>query len=340
MEPQGTGSSGSSEQGTKETKEESGNREQAGDAGAAANAAPETTAPPAPIAAPVEAAAPIAPAAAAPVTLAPETAGYRAPPATISDALPVVEGGEADREMRRISRRSFLWAGVAVVGVLGGRHWLNTRRQESGIPWPLRRTLEINEQITRDYFRTARLSPTFPRAMASEPKQNGDYGLDGDVAPDWKLSLAGLPDADEPLKITLEDLKKLPKTEIVTELKCIEGWSKIVHWAGVRFTDVIAHYWPVADHPLSEMPQYVAMETPDGAYYVGLDRESAMHPQTLLCYEMNGAALAPEHGAPLRLAIPVKYGIKNIKRIGTIRLTDARPKDYWAEQGYDWYAGH
>jgi DMSO/TMAO reductase YedYZ molybdopterin-dependent catalytic subunit len=55
---------------------------------------------------------------------------------------------------------------------------------------------------------------------------------------------------------------------------------------------------------------------------------------------MNGAPLPLLHGAPLRLAIPVKYGIKNIKRIGTIRYTTVRPADFWAERGYDWYAGH
>ena len=54
---------------------------------------------------------------------------------------------------------------------------------------------------------------------------------------------------------------------------------------------------------------------------------------------MNGEALTAEHGAPLRLVIPVKYGIKNIKMIGTIRFTDQRPADYWARRGYDWYAG-
>lgn len=81
------------------------------------------------------------------------------------------------------------------------------------------------------------------------------------------------------------------------------------------------------------------MRTPDAQYYVGLDAKSAMHPQTLLCYERNGQPLEDEHGAPLRLVIPVKYGIKNIKRIGSIRYTDLRPKDYWAEQGYDWFAG-
>ena len=91
---------------------------------------------------------------------------------------------------------------------------------------------------------------------------------------------------------------------------------------------------------ISDLFRYVMLSTPDGAYYVGLDIESALHPQTLLCYEMNGQPLTRGHGAPLRLAIPVKYGIKNIKRIGTIRFTDERPADYWAERGYDWYAGH
>ena len=67
--------------------------------------------------------------------------------------------------------------------------------------------------------------------------------------------------------------------------------------------------------------------------------KSALHPQTLLAYEQNGKPLAEEHGAPLRLVIPVKYGIKNIKRIGKIEYTNERPADYWAEEGYDWFAG-
>jgi DMSO/TMAO reductase YedYZ molybdopterin-dependent catalytic subunit len=67
--------------------------------------------------------------------------------------------------------------------------------------------------------------------------------------------------------------------------------------------------------------------------------KSALHPQTLLAWELNGQPLAPEHGAPLRLVIPIKYGVKSIKKIGSIRLTDKRPADYWAENGYDWFAG-
>ena len=76
-----------------------------------------------------------------------------------------------------------------------------------------------------------------------------------------------------------------------------------------------------------------------GQYYVGLDIESALHPQTLLCYEMNGLPLTLAHGAPLRLFTPVKYGIKSIKRIGTIRFTNQRPRDYWAETGLQLVCG-
>ena len=85
--------------------------------------------------------------------------------------------------------------------------------------------------------------------------------------------------------------------------------------------------------------QYVALETPDRGYYVSIDMESMLHPQTLLSYEMNGAPLSIENGAPLRLIIPIKYGIKSIKRVGKIYFSDTRPPDYWAERGYDWYSG-
>jgi DMSO/TMAO reductase YedYZ molybdopterin-dependent catalytic subunit len=59
----------------------------------------------------------------------------------------------------------------------------------------------------------------------------------------------------------------------------------------------------------------------------------------ILAYEMNAKPLMPKHGEPLRLIIPVKYGIKNLKRIGSITFNDQRPPDYWAEQGYDYYSG-
>ena len=99
----------------------------------------------------------------------------------------------------------------------------------------------------------------------------------------------------------------------------------IVKWTGTRLADLMAKY------PPATRVQYVGMETPDRGYYVGLDMQSAMHPQTLLAYALNDEPLSMAHGAPLRLAIPVKYGIKNIKRVGVIRYTNVRPADFWAE---------
>ena len=85
---------------------------------------------------------------------------------------------------------------------------------------------------------------------------------------------------------------------------------------------------------------YTGLSTPDQQYYVGIDMPSMVQPQTLLCYEMNGKPLPLNQGYPLRLIIPVKYGIKHLKRIGTIYFSDQKPPDYWAERGYDYYAGH
>ena len=149
------------------------------------------------------------------------------------------------------------------------------------------------------------------------------------------------------LLLTMADVKKLPHVEMVTEFKCIEGWSEIVYWGGARLRDFLAAFPPLnfgrnqfdSREWASGIPKYVGFETPDGQYYVGIEREVALHPQTLLAYEMNSQPLMPDHGAPLRLVTPLKYGIKQLKQIGRISYMDARPHDYWHEQGYDYYAG-
>jgi DMSO/TMAO reductase YedYZ molybdopterin-dependent catalytic subunit len=253
---------------------------------------------------------------------------------------------DAEQQMRRMSRRSFLWSAVAVAGTYGGVRWIASRRPEEGIPWPLRRVLQTNEQLARDFYSNTRLAPTFAASRIEPARFNGDIGLGNDFdASQWQLEVQGAPGDEVPM-LSLAQIKKLPRFEMITELKCIEGWSNIVHWGGARLRDFIARYPPATQsgEPFNlkkpeDMPSYVGLATPDGGYYVGLEMEAALHPQTLLCYEMNGKPLTPEHGAPLRLAIPVKYGIKNIKRIGTLTYTNGRPADYWAEQGYDYYAG-
>ncbi len=149
------------------------------------------------------------------------------------------------------------------------------------------------------------------------------------------------------LLLTMADVRRLPRVEMITEFKCIEGWSEIVSWGGVRLRDLLAAFPPSIEsrgqfHPsefVNTFPEYIAFETPDSQYYVGIELEVALHPQTLLAYEMSGYPLTPDHGAPLRLVTPLKYGIKQIKQIGRITYTNTRPRDYWHEQGYDYYAG-
>jgi DMSO/TMAO reductase YedYZ molybdopterin-dependent catalytic subunit len=253
-----------------------------------------------------------------------------------------------DRRLHRLSRRGFAWGGLAALAGFAGWRWLVTRSEEDGLPWPLRRVLEFNERLARGIYRTSRLSPEFPRASAGMPRVNGTIGLESGLdLSAWRLQVAGAAGPQAPRSFTLDDIKALPRVEMTTELRCIEGWSEVVHWAGARLADLAAvtglatrsgrHAESIQ---AGDLLDYAALETPDREYYVGLDMASALHPQTLLCYEMDGRPLTPEHGAPLRLVIPVKYGIKNLKRIGTIRFTDTRPADYWAERGYDWYSGH
>jgi hypothetical protein len=237
-----------------------------------------------------------------------------------------------DRELKRRTRRGFLTMGIAAGAGLASWTWLRGRAREEGLQWPFRRVLETNESLARGYFSSARLSPTFRHSDITRARLNGRLGLTAPIDPDsWRLRIEG---AADPALLTLDDIKALPVREMITELRCIEGWSTIVQWKGARLADLMAEY------PPPQHVEFVSLETPDRGYYVGLDHESAMHPQTLLAYEMNGQPLPLLHGAPLRLAIPVKYGIKNIKRIGTIRYTNVRPADFWAERGYDWYAGH
>ncbi|MEO6435537.1 MAG: molybdopterin-dependent oxidoreductase [Tepidisphaeraceae bacterium] len=271
---------------------------------------------------------------------------------TSGGSVPRPATDAVDLEMRRRTRRSFFGAAVAAAAGYGGWNWLRSRRQDDGLPWPLRRVLEVNEQIARDYANPSHRAEEHAFGAAPEnPRINGDLGLDSNLdMATWRLHVSGIaaPMANDggAVALTLDDIRALPRVDVAMRLCCIEGWSILVNWSGARFRDFVMKYPPITrsgNPPDFNRPgdlfDYVSMETPDGSYYVGLDMASAIHPQTLLCYEIDGRPLTPEHGAPLRLVIPNKYGVKNIKQIGRIRYTGVRPADYWAQQGYDWYAG-
>ncbi len=241
---------------------------------------------------------------------------------------------KARRELARRSRRDFLIAGAAAAAGLAGYEWLTKAGDENGAPWPQRRALDFNRKLAEAYLNDNHLMPAYSASQIGYLKPNGDYGLDSEINVEtYRVRVSGA-DA-KPFDLRLSDIMLLPRIEMITRFCCIEGWSVITSWAGARFSDFARKFGPRG----RELPPYVYLATPDQEYYVGLDSKSAMHPQTLLAYEHNNKPLTAEHGAPLRLVIPVKYGIKNIKCIGSIQFTNKKADDYWAEQGYDWFAG-
>lgn len=241
---------------------------------------------------------------------------------------------DAKRAISARSRRGFIVGGVAALTTVFGWRWMSDETKAA----LFQRTFEFNERVGRFFYSPQRLAPEFPPERITAPRVNGMEGLETELDLDaCCIYVKGLNRGWSDVKVTLDDIKRLPRTEMITELHCIEGWSTINHWAGLKVSDLVAFLAP--KKPLAELPAYVSLTTPDEKYFVGWDIQSIMHPQTLLAYEMNGAPLTNEHGAPLRLASPTKYGIKQIKRIGRIVFTDERPRDFWAEYGYDWYSG-
>ena len=242
----------------------------------------------------------------------------------------------SEQEMKRRTRRDFLVLGAGAATAIGGWEWLMHSPEQDGIPGPLRHVLGLDRRVTRGLlFSDGHLAPEFPRDRVEPIIVNGDYGLDDELdLAEWKLQVTPYGAARNPVSLNMDDIRRLPKVEHTFEFKCIEGWSKVVNWAGARLSDFTARHAAG-----SEKARFVGLETPDTEYFVGVDMASALHPQTLLCYEMNGKPLEAGHGAPLRLIIPVKYGIKNLKRIGQIVYQDTPPRDYWAQEGYDYYAG-
>jgi len=250
------------------------------------------------------------------------------------------------REVRKRSIKSFAWFFLAIALVVAGWLWLMSQPDEFGANRALRRVLRFNETVNAAVKSPTHLAKTFDKSQAvKNVKVNGPYGLsDGFDSTSWKLRVVNKGwGADSVIYVTLDDIKKLPRTDVVFDFKCIEGWSQITWWSGVKLSDFMKQYnlgsrngrTPNLDD-VPSLTNYIGMVTPDSGYYVGIDMKSALSPQTILCYAMNGNPLPENQGAPLRLIIPNKYGVKHIKRIGTMRFVDRRPRDYWFERGYDY----
>src|SRR5262249_16254249 len=156
-------------------------------------------------------------------------------------------------------------AGAAAASGFAGWKWLTTRGDADGTPWPFRRTLELNEELSKKLYSASRLAPVYEKSQAGEPKPNATEGLTTDLDPaSWNIKVNL--DSTTYAEYSLATIRELPRTEIVTELKCIEGWSQVVHWTGARFSDFLAK----CANSSSAEKRYVGMSTPDDGYYVGL----------------------------------------------------------------------
>ena len=147
----------------------------------------------------------------------------------------------------------------------------------------------------------------------------------------WRLRVQGL--VEQPLDLSLDDLMKLPRTSYTVKHHCVEGWSAIASWHGAPVSAIVERCRPL------RTARYISFESFDAGYSNGWDMASALHPQTILAYGMNGNPLPPAHGAPLRLYSPTKLGYKLTKYLVSMTFTDTRPGGYWEDQGYPWFGG-
>ena len=231
-------------------------------------------------------------------------------------------------------RRSFI-TGLLALGATGAGITTLARSTAEGdrIAAPLRGIHDFNAAVWEALYSPDRLAPTFDPSQAEDIRVNGRHGVREEIdLAAWEMEVYG-PDGEELGRHVMADFIDLPYQEMTVEHKCVEGWSNIVTWGGTPFSNFAALY------PEAANAQFVNMETPDGIYMVNMDMASMMHPQTFLAWELNGEPLTQLHGAPIRLATPLKYGIKQIKRIGRLEFSNVRGPDYWEIRGYDWYSG-
>jgi DMSO/TMAO reductase YedYZ molybdopterin-dependent catalytic subunit len=199
--------------------------------------------------------------------------------------------------------------------------------------------------LAREYSE-AEISPD-PRSNGSSTPGTDEYdALARNGFVDWRLEVGGL--VERPLALSLEELRRLPARTQITRHDCVEGWSYIAKWKGVPLSAVLrlAGIEPSA--------RYIAFHCADtlemtldgtGQYYETIDLIDAMHPQTILAYDMNDRRLPIPYGAPLRLRLERQLGYKMAKYIQRIDAIEsfaglARGKGgFWEDRGYQWYAG-
>jgi DMSO/TMAO reductase YedYZ molybdopterin-dependent catalytic subunit len=195
--------------------------------------------------------------------------------------------------------------------------------------------LSFTDWISAKWFRQGHVVPAFSNAGVTPLAQFplNTYAADDpevDVGA-WRLQVAGM--VERPGEYLLSDLQALPKTSQNTRHICVEGWDVVGNFAGVRISEFLKFVG--AD----TTARFLYVECADD-YYESLDMATALHPQSLLCYEMYGKLLERERGAPLRLSLPTKIGYKSAKYLTGLTVTNVlQRRGYWEDLGYDWFYG-
>ncbi len=266
----------------------------------------------------------------------------------------------SEQGLKAQSRRDFLLFGLGAAAAAAGAWWLLPEKTKARIlPGAvhdrldsmavrnrerlLNGALSFDDDVAEALYSKNRLVRTFARSEATPLKPNyhgrppTPASLEG-----WALELSGLA-SGKTVRLTLEDLAALalPRRDQVTRLICVEGWSAVAWWSGIAFADLLKAHPPAPGMRWAAMRSEINL---DGAgrpdpYFVSIDLATAQHPQTLLATHLGGAPLSINHGAPLRLAAPIKLGLKNIKGITHIAYVAAEPPDYWNLRGYSKYDG-
>ena len=260
----------------------------------------------------------------------------------------------APKLLRDWTRRDLLLLGMgAMAAVAGGGALLpQTTLERLGIvhenknwpkkEWLLNRALRIDDDVAEALYSRNRLVPTYTKSQITPLKNNYNGATpESSYIPEWRLTLDGLASGLSVSFNIRNLLASFPVHEQITRLVCVEGWGAIAWWAGLRFDDLLRAYPPMSQARWARMESSVNLgrwANPD-PYFVSLDLSTARHPQSLLATHLNGKPLTVEHGAPLRLVVPVKLGLKNIKAITRITYTKDEPPDYWAKRGYSRYDG-
>ena len=227
---------------------------------------------------------------------------------------------------RLITRRKFI-VGAAAASLLAGcdTHPIN------GFLGAMK---DWNERFEGLVFSPNRLAPELPASDTTPESAFPSYFISESmpaVPANWTLAVGGL--VERPQVLTLDQLRKMTRTDLRVRHHCVEGWSAVASWHGVRVSEIarLAGLKPGV--------RYVEFNSFDEDYFSSWDLGSAMHSQTLLAYGMNGHPLGVNHGAPLRLYSAVKLGYKMCKYLTEVNFLPNKTGGYWEDQGYDWFGG-